>query len=77
MGLTQEQLDPACGDDKTELPEALTIKLCQGLDLSGLDLRDFKGLTQAQLDESCGDDKTELPKGLTIKPCTDEESSTD
>ena len=26
--LTKEQLDPACGDDKTKLPVGLTIKLC-------------------------------------------------
>ena len=38
-GLTQEQLDQACGDDKTELPEvpkqpfldSLTIKPCRDL----------------------------------------------
>ncbi|MEJ2719482.1 MAG: pentapeptide repeat-containing protein, partial [Deltaproteobacteria bacterium] len=26
--LTQEQLDQACGDEKTKLPEGLTIKKC-------------------------------------------------
>jgi hypothetical protein len=26
--LTQAQLDHACGDDKTQLPERLTIKTC-------------------------------------------------
>lgn len=68
-GLTQKQLDEACGDEKTTLPEGLQIELCPGLDLSGRDLRGFEGLTQAQLDKSCGDAGTELPEGLTIKPC--------
>ena len=27
-GLTQEQLDGACGDEKTKLPHLLSIKLC-------------------------------------------------
>ena len=79
-GLTQDQLDRACGDNETKLPkkpEGLTIKLCSGLDLSGLDFRDFKGLTQAQLDESCGNDKTELPEGLKIDPCPDETEESD
>ena len=79
-GLTQVQLDEACGDEETKLPEGLTIELCRGLDLSGRDLRYFKGLTQAQLDESCGDDETKLPErpeDLTIKPCPDETEKSD
>ena len=28
VGLTQSQLDIACGDDKTLLPDGLTIKVC-------------------------------------------------
>ncbi len=72
-GLTQEQLNGACGDHKTRLPSPdLTIELCSGLRLGGVDLRTFKGLTQKQLDFSCGDAKTKLPPGLKIKPCEGE-----
>jgi hypothetical protein len=28
-GLTQEQLDSACGNEKTKLPQGLTIKKCK------------------------------------------------
>ena len=72
-GLTQEQLNGACGDHYTGLPSPdLTIRLCSGLKLGGVDLRKFKGLTQGQLDRSCGDAKTKLPPGLEIKPCEGE-----
>ena len=74
-GITQEQLNGACGDHETGLPAPppdLTIKLCPGLKLGGVDLRTFKGLTQDQLDNSCGDAKTKLPPGLKIKPCEEE-----
>ena len=29
LGLAQEQLDAACGNDETKLPEGLTIKPCE------------------------------------------------
>ena len=72
QSLTPQQLDEACGDAETKLPEGLTIRLCPMLKLPGADLSNFAGLTQEQLDTVCGDKTTKLPDGMTIKTCQEE-----